>query len=49
MDEASIKRIPPNDIDAEKAVIGSMLLEKEAIVVAEEVLSSDDFYSDKTG
>lgn len=47
MDETSIKRVPPNDIEAEKAVIGSMLLEKEAIVVAEELLSADDFYSEQ--
>lgn len=45
MDEASIKRIPPNDIEAEKAVISSMLIEKDAIVVAEGLLTSDDFYS----
>lgn len=49
MDEASIKRIPPNDLDAEKAVIGSMLIEKEAIVVAEELLTADDFYSGQYG
>lgn len=49
MDEASIKRIPPNDIDAEKAVIGSMLLEKDAIIAASEMLTKDDFYAGQYG
>ena len=37
-------RIPPHDIEAEQAVIGSMLTDKDAIMVAVEVLKEDDFY-----
>ena len=37
-------KIPPHDIDAEQAVIGSMLTDKDAVVDAIEVLKSDDFY-----
>ena len=39
-----IGKIPPHDIDAEQAVIGSMLTDKDAVVDAIEVLKSDDFY-----
>jgi len=37
-------RIPPKAVDAEKAVLGSMMLEKEAIPQAIEVLRSEAFY-----
>ena len=37
-------KIPPHDIDAEQAVIGSMLTDKDAVIDAVEKLKSDDFY-----
>ena len=37
-------KIPPHDIDAEQAVIGSMLTDKDAVVDAIEILKPDDFY-----
>ena len=37
-------KVPPHDIDAEQAVIGSMLTDKDAVVDAVETLKSDDFY-----
>lgn len=49
MDEAVIKRIPPHSTDAEKSVIGSMIMRKEAIVTASEMLHADDFYSKQYG
>ncbi len=39
-----IEKIPPHDDEAEQAVLGSMLTDKEAVVSAIEVLKSDDFY-----
>ncbi len=39
-----IGKIPPHDIEAEQAVIGSMLTDKDAVVEAVEVLRPDDFY-----
>ncbi|NLM42921.1 MAG: replicative DNA helicase [Clostridiales bacterium] len=39
-----IQRIPPNSIEAEQSVLGAMLLDKEAISTASEVLKGDDFY-----
>ncbi len=44
MDEALIKRIPPHSAEAERAVIGSMLMDKEAILVGSETLQAEDFY-----
>ena len=40
---AMIERIPPQNIEAEQAVLGAMLLEKKAIVAATELLKADDF------
>ncbi len=37
-------KIPPHDIEAEQAVIGSMLIDKDAIMSAVEVLKPEDFY-----
>ena len=39
-------KIPPNDIEAEQAVLGSMLTDKESVVSAIEVLKPEDFYRD---
>lgn len=39
-----IQRIPPNNIEAEQSVLGAMLLDKEAISAATEVISGEDFY-----
>lgn len=37
-------RIPPYNLDAERAVLGACLLEREALMLVVEGLSSDDFY-----
>ncbi len=37
-------KVPPNDIEAEQAVIGSMLTDKEAVFAAIEALREEDFY-----
>ena len=38
------ERVPPQNIEAEQAVLGAMLIDKEAIAKATEVLLADDFY-----
>jgi replicative DNA helicase len=48
-DEAVMKRIPPHSTDAEKSVIGSMLLGREAVTTAVEMLEADDFYNQQYG
>lgn len=37
-------KIPPNDVEAEQAVIGSMLTDRDAVISAIEVLKEEDFY-----
>ena len=37
MEEAVIKRIPPHNIEAERAVIGSMIMDRDAILVCSEI------------
>lgn len=42
--EETIKRIPPNSIEAEQSVIGSMIMDRDAIGIALENIDADDFY-----
>ena len=49
MDEAVVKRIMPHSNEAEQAVIGSMMMDQEAITVAMEKLSDADFYNKQYG
>lgn len=44
MDEALIKRILPHSAEAEQSVIGSMIMDRDAIIAAMEVITGDDFY-----
>ncbi len=39
-----LQKIPPHDEEAEQAVIGSMLTDRDAVISAIEVLKPDDFY-----
>lgn len=49
MEEALIKRIMPHSIEAEQSVIGAMIMDKEAIVVASETVAKEDFYQQTNG
>ena len=49
MEEAVLKRILPHSIEAEQSVIGSMIMDREAIVVASEIIYGDDFYNKQYG
>ncbi len=49
MDEALIKRSMPFSAEAERAVISSMLLDKDAITTASEILTVADFYQSQYG
>ena len=44
MEEALIKRVPPHSIEAEQSVVGAMLMDKDAIMTASEIISGSDFY-----
>ncbi len=49
MEEALLKRILPHSMEAEQSVIGAMIMDREAIVVASEIVTSEDFYSKQCG
>ena len=44
MADSSIEKLPPQNLEAEMAVLGSMLLDENAIGVAVEVLERNSFY-----
>src|SRR3982751_4670229 len=39
-------RVPPHDLDAERAVMGAMLVSEAAVPVVGEMLDAEDFYSE---
>ena len=49
MEEALLKRVMPHSLEAEQSVIGSMLLDREAIAIASELLTGEDFYQKQYG
>ena len=49
MEEALIKRVQPHSKEAEQAVIGSMIMDKDAILIASELLRGEDFYIQQYG
>ena len=49
MEENVIKRILPHSVEAEQSVIGSMIMDREAIVVASELITGEDFYNKQYG
>ena len=49
MEETLLKRILPHSIEAEQSVIGAMIMDKEAISVASEIITEEDFYSKQCG
>jgi len=49
MEENVIKRILPHSVEAEQSVIGSMIMDREAIVVASELITGEDFYNRQYG
>ena len=49
LEEAIVKRVMPNSKEAEQSVIGSMIMDRDAIVTASEMLHKDDFYYQQYG
>ena len=49
MEEAIIKRVMPHSLEAEQSVIGSMIMDREAVLVASEILTGEDFYQRQYG
>lgn len=48
-DENEVRRIPPHDLNAEKSIIGSMLLDRDAISEVSAIISKEDFYAAQYG
>ena len=44
MPDDLLKRVSPHSLEAEQSVIGSMLMDKDAIAAAAEILTGEDFY-----
>lgn len=40
----SIAKIPPQNIEAEQSILGSLLIDKDAIIKVADILTADDFY-----
>lgn len=49
MEESVITRIMPNSLEAEQSVVGSMIMDRQAIITAGEMLNEDDFYHRQYG
>jgi len=49
MDEALIKKVQPHSKEAEQAVIGSMIMDRDAIVAVADMLTAEDFYIQQYG
>ena len=48
-EEALLKRVLPHSIEAEQSVIGCMMINKDAITIAADILQEEDFYSRQYG
>jgi replicative DNA helicase len=44
-----LERLPPHDIEAEEAVVASLLVDSEAILRVSAILKPDDFFREKNG
>ena len=44
-EETLLKRVAPNSYEAEQSVVGAMLIDKDAIQIASEIVSAEDFYN----
>ena len=43
----AVVRIPPHDEEAEQAVLGAILIDKDAIIAVSQIISSDHFYDER--
>jgi len=49
VDETLLKRVMPHSVEAEQSVIGAMLMDRDAITIASEILTTEDFYQKQYG
>ncbi len=48
-DDVKLVKVPPQSIENEQAVLGSMILDRDAIDTASSTLRAEDFYAEKHG
>ncbi|MCR5341880.1 MULTISPECIES: replicative DNA helicase [unclassified Butyrivibrio] len=48
-EENVIQRTMPNSLEAEQSVVGAMIIDKDAIQIASEIITGDDFYNRQLG
>lgn len=48
-EETLLKRILPHSLEAEQSVIGSMIMDRDAITIASELICEEDFYNKQYG
>ena len=41
-----ITRIPPHSVESEQSILGSILLDKDAMITVSEIVNPDDFYKE---
>ncbi|XOU94532.1 MAG: replicative DNA helicase [Candidatus Kerfeldbacteria bacterium] len=46
---SNIEKLPPQNLEAEQSVLGSLLIDKEAITKIADIINPDDFYKDIHG
>ncbi len=49
MEETLLKRVMPHSVEAEQSVIGAMIMDRDAVTVATEMLTVEDFYQKQYG
>ena len=49
MEENVLKRILPHSMEAEQSVVGSMIIDQDAIAAASEIVTGEDFYNRQYG
>lgn len=49
MEEALIRKTMPHNVEAEQSVIGSMIMDPEAVLSASEIITAEDFYGSQYG
>lgn len=46
LDTSRLDRVPPHNIEAEESLLGAMMISKDAVLTASEIVDMDDFYRD---
>ena len=47
--EARIEKLPPQNVKAEEAVLGALLIDPDAVIRVSTIVQAEDFYRQKNG